>query len=59
MAGPAKEAIRVEAIKFTGSPSWKEEGEETVAYVPNPGPINYAGEPREELDAAWEKLLRC
>ncbi len=28
MAGPAKEAIRIEAIKFTGSPSWKEEGDE-------------------------------
>lgn len=61
-AAPAHEAIKVESVRFTGSPSWKlndKNDTEAIAYVPNPGPINYAGEPSEEVDAAWEALLRC
>lgn len=61
-AAPAREAIKIDSVKFTGSPSWKlnnNNDTEAIAYVPNPGSINYAGEPSEEIDAAWETLLRC
>jgi hypothetical protein len=51
---PSKEAIELELVTFTGGPAFDEDGE---FYVPNPGNVDYVGDPSPEVDDAWAKLI--
>lgn len=51
--GPARSAIALEEVRFTGGPMYSENG---TYYVPHPAAINYTADPSPELDAAWEEL---
>lgn len=57
-AGPAKAAIEIESVTFTGGPAWRQNGTSAEVFVPHPGPIDYAGIPSPEVDAAWEELTQ-
>ncbi|CRG91662.1 hypothetical protein PISL3812_08712 [Talaromyces islandicus] len=51
--GPARSAISIEEVTFTGGPMYSENG---TYYVPHPAAINYTADPSPELDRAWEEL---
>ncbi|RAO70689.1 uncharacterized protein BHQ10_006701 [Talaromyces amestolkiae] len=51
--GPARSAINLEEVRFTGGPMYSENG---TYYVPHPASINYTADPSPELDRAWEEL---
>lgn len=54
--GPAKPYIHEKQSMFWGGPRWYDNG--TGYHVNNPAEPTYAGPPNEEIDAAWEDLLR-
>ncbi|RDW72831.1 hypothetical protein BP6252_06738 [Coleophoma cylindrospora] len=53
--GPAKSALRIKQVRFTGSPGFTENG---TFYVPNSGPVQYVGLPTPEIDEAWHELTK-
>ena len=52
--GPVKHAIERQVVTFTGGPAYDENG---IMFVPNPGDVDYIGEPSDEVDDAWESLI--
>ena len=52
---PAKAALRMKQVRFTGSPAFTDDG---TFYVPNPGPVQYVGLPSPEIDEAWHQLTK-
>ena len=53
--GPAKLALRMKQVRFTGSPAFTDNGS---FYVPNSGPVQYVGAPTPEIDEAWHQLTK-
>lgn len=52
----ARHQISIQHVRFDGSPSFTEEGEE---YVPeHPGKPRYVGEPSDEVDEAWNQITK-
>ncbi|MCJ1360351.1 MAG: hypothetical protein MMC33_010356 [Icmadophila ericetorum] len=48
--------ISIQTVRFDGSPSFTEDGEE---FVPDhPGKLRYVGEPSSEVDDAWNELTK-
>ncbi len=52
--GPVKHAIERQVVTFTGGPAYDENG---IMFVPNPGDVDYIGDPSDEVDDAWENLI--
>jgi hypothetical protein len=51
--GPAKSALRMKQVTFTGGPSFRANGS---IFIPNPDTVKYVGTPTPEIDEAWELL---
>ena len=51
--GPSRAHIELEQVTFTGGPSFTPNG---TMYIPHPPKVQYVGEPRPEIDDAWEEL---
>ncbi|KAL8906711.1 MAG: hypothetical protein Q9207_001837 [Kuettlingeria erythrocarpa] len=54
--GPAKPHIRMQKVRYRGTPIFGDDGEEFVDYLP--GETKYVGEPSDEIDEAWNELTK-
>ncbi|KAH8805171.1 hypothetical protein F5884DRAFT_798588 [Xylogone sp. PMI_703] len=52
---PVLPEVDIEEVLFTGGPAFDENGD---MYIPNPARIKYIGDPNEEIDQAWDELIK-
>ncbi|KAF2207417.1 hypothetical protein CERZMDRAFT_16581, partial [Cercospora zeae-maydis SCOH1-5] len=53
---PARHAVELEQVRFTGSPKFDDNGDPFLVYPPDQ--ILYTGPPSGQIDLEWEELIK-